>query len=120
MIIKASQFNALGDEMFKQFLNDLTHEIDSEYPDWKSDATFSNKFTTVRNIVEYGQKLNITEADTLKNFTSYLIRFNQQIPLAAEIVNELKNVNIDEDRRVEHLYFELASNRNNLKRIEIY
>jgi len=119
MIIKASQFNALGDEMFKQFLNDLTHEMESEYPDWKSDATFSNKFTTVRNIVEYGQKLNLTEANPLKNFTSYLIRFNQQIPLAAEIVNELKNVNIDEEVRIEKLYLRLACKRDNLILIEI-
>ena len=119
MIIKANQFKVLGNKMFEQFLNNLTVEIITKYPNWMSNENYSKKCAFVSNIVQYGQKLNITETDPLSKFVNYLIRFDHNIPLHFEIVGELKNANIDEEIRLERLFFHLASDRKKLTLIEI-
>ncbi|MEO8771044.1 MAG: hypothetical protein ABI402_13180 [Ferruginibacter sp.] len=119
MIIKTSQFNALGEEMFKQFLNDLTVEMIAKYPNWMGNENYSQKCAVVKSLAEYGQGINITETDSLSKFVNHLICFNQNIPLNFGIVNELKNVNVDEEIRIERLFFHLASDREKLILIEI-
>jgi hypothetical protein len=119
MIIKAKQFNALGNEIFKQFLTGLTIKMIAENPHWMNNESYEEKYKFIKEIVEYGQKENIYESDSLRKFTSYLIKFNQSIPLLPKFVNELRIANIDEEARVEELYLKLASNREKLILIEI-
>jgi len=79
MIIKTTQFNAIGNEMFKQFLNNLTVEMIAEYPNWMSNESYSEKYASIRTIAEYGQTINMTETDSLSKFVNYLIRFNLKL-----------------------------------------
>ena len=119
MIINRNQFNALGNEMFKKFIGKLTDKISVENPDWMQNEDRERKGIHIKNIVEYGQRVNIIESNSLELFASYLIKFNQNIPLKPIMVDELKNTSIKEEIRIERLYLKLANGRENLTLIKL-